>query len=74
MNDGMTPRQIIVDFVLEQIEAQPLEKRTLLYRALAADLGRDDEVGKTARALADECESISRRHCQLHLNFRRAVC
>jgi hypothetical protein len=72
MNEpDMTPRQLLDVFVLEQINAQPLARRALLYRAFAAETS-NLELKAKVHALADECEEIERRHQQLALDFRRA--
>ena len=69
MTADHTPRAILDCFVLEQIASLPLAKRTLLYRAFAAECA-DRDLKKRVIDLADECEAIEREHQQLVLQLQ----
>ena len=68
--NNMEPAEFITAFVLEQIEAQPIERRILLYRALAFE-SSDKSLAEDCRAIAEKLESTQRAHRQLVLNFTR---
>jgi hypothetical protein len=64
------PVTFLHDFVLEKSADEPVRKRLLLYRALAAVLPAPEKCRELI-ALADELESIEARHNQLLLDLRQ---
>lgn len=66
----MNAAEVLHDFVLARLDAEPLKKRAELYRALA-ELAATPAERKTLRTLAAECELIEKQHEQLLLDFRR---
>jgi hypothetical protein len=66
----MTPaRQLLLQFVLEKLEGEPLARRVKLYRALAADVPETAPEFKLLTSLADALEELLERHDQLLLNI-----
>jgi hypothetical protein len=63
---------IVVSYVLEKLEAEPLSKRALMYRSLAT-LAASPAERTRFNELADECVAIERHHQQLALDFKRAA-
>lgn len=70
MNTDMTAHAFLTDFLLEQIAEQPIERRLLLYRALAVDTA-DFALRKACTARADEIERLMLSERQMLLDFRR---
>lgn len=69
-----TPAQrLLTEFVLEKSTEEPLRRRLLLYRALAAGLPEASEDFRKLMTLADELESIEARHQQLLLDLRQST-
>ncbi len=62
--------QLLTDFVLEQIEAQPLPRRIELLHALGAET-QHAGLKAACHAEADALEQIEARHRQLRLDFQR---
>lgn len=60
----------LVEFILEKVAGEPLEKRAQLYRLIVLSCS-DQDLTASVRALADECDEIERRHRQLVLDFKR---
>jgi hypothetical protein len=69
MNDHLSPSDFLTDFLLEQIAVQPLERRVLLYRAVAAETP-DKALREDCRARAREIEMLLRAEHQMLLKFR----
>ncbi|RME68560.1 MAG: hypothetical protein D6781_10615 [Verrucomicrobia bacterium] len=68
MSDDRTAWEIIKDFVLERAASEPVAKRALLYRALAAE-APGDERQRLLTAAADALEQADRRAGQLLLQL-----
>jgi hypothetical protein len=66
----MTPaRQLLLQFVLEKIEHEPLARRVQLYRALAADMPETAAEFRLLTFLADALEELLTKHDQLLLDI-----
>ncbi len=65
----LKPAAILSEFVLERIEGEPLARRIVLCRALAAVTANKTQRAELV-AMADELARIERRHRQLLINFR----
>jgi hypothetical protein len=72
MNSNLTARQILEVFLLEEIAAQPSDKKLLLYRALAVDT-RDSALSTACNLMADELEMFARLERQMLLDFQRGA-
>lgn len=72
MNPEAAPADFLAAFILDQLASQPLGRRVILYRCLASETKRKSLRDECLK-LADELESIERRHRQLTLNFERAT-
>jgi hypothetical protein len=69
MNENMTPKQFLTEFVLERINDQPIRQQVLLYRAIAHEAG-DEAFAEDCRRSADVLEEALSHHRQLTLKFR----
>jgi hypothetical protein len=66
----MTPaRQALFAFVLDKLQVEPVAKRIDLYRALAAELSETEPAFQLLTSLADELETIEKKHKQLRLDL-----
>lgn len=63
------PGAIISGFVLDHLAEQPLARRITLTRALA-ELAPTNHERRQLIAMADDLETVERRHQQLLFNFR----
>jgi hypothetical protein len=70
--NNKTPEQILTEFVLAQIENQPLEQRIQLYLAIAYTT-QDKRLEADCRAIAESLEQAQNKHTQLLLGFRGRV-
>ncbi len=61
---------VVIGFVLERLEEQPVKRRAELYRALARLVATNAEK-KSFEALAADCDAIDAAHAQLLFDFRR---
>lgn len=57
-------------YFLEKVGGEPIQRRILLLRALAADT-HDPVTGRSCAKEADELEQIEAKHRQLVLDFQR---
>ncbi len=64
------PEQLLTDFVLEQIETQPVPRRIELLRALAHET-KWPALKTACNAEADVLEQAQVMHRQLRLDFQR---
>lgn len=58
------------EFVLDQLETQPVSKRIALYHDLAQVAANPKEAARFVQ-IADELAAIERSHAQLVLDFKR---
>lgn len=65
----MTPAELIVEHCLATSADLPVERRVILLRALAVEIG-DRDLASKCRALARQLEEAQLRQSQLLLDLR----
>lgn len=67
----MTPSEhLLVEFVLEKIEGEPMARRIGLLHGLGC-MTAGHQISMTFHTMADELEQIEEKHRQLVLDFKR---